>query len=332
MTPPKLSVDSSGRVIGSNVTWNSPWPCSNGDNGGMSVPHGIVGVVEHTMVGNLLGTIELFNDSSYQASAHFGIDQSGNIHQFGPITGWKAWAQEAGNESWYSIEHADDGNPGNPLTSAQMNASAQLVELLSRIGVFPLQVTNSTGTEGYGVHYMGGAAWGGHSCPQEEDGEGPRANQRYEIIDIAKAIRSGAPAPKVSAWECMGQKSLHDLAAQLANEASTILRLTAEHSPGAVYTTNMANYINGVLASDTVKVPEGVELWLGNEWFISTGHQTLQGIALGRGLHPAGIIQSTAEHSPSAIFAGDMASYLNGVFSRSSTHIPKGIHVYYYSG
>lgn len=193
MTPPKYSVDSDGRLHGANVTWNDPWPTPNGNPGGMAVPSGVQGVIMHTMVGNSPGTISEFNNPGAEASAHFAIDQDGNVHQFGPVNGWMSWAQENGNPTWYSIEHADNGDPGNPLTQAQMNASAQVVEALSRVGNFPLQITNSTGGQGYGVHNMGGQAWGGHSCPQEPDGSGPRAGQRTQIIQIAKAIRTGAP-------------------------------------------------------------------------------------------------------------------------------------------
>lgn len=193
MTPPKYSVDSDGRLHGANVTWNDPWPTPNGNPGGMAVPSGVQGVIMHTMVGNSPGTISEFNNPSAEASAHFAIDQDGNVHQFGPVNGWMSWAQENGNPTWYSIEHADNGDPGNPLTQAQMNASAQVVEALSRVGNFPLQITNSTGGQGYGVHNMGGAAWGGHSCPQNPNGSGPRAGQRTQIIQIAKAIRTGAP-------------------------------------------------------------------------------------------------------------------------------------------
>ena len=193
-TPPKLGY-SNGKLSGANVTLNDPWPTPNGDLGGMAVPGGIQGVIMHTMVGNLPGTIAVFNEPSFQASAHFGIDQEGNIHQFGPVNGWKAWAEVAGNASWYSIEHADNGDPSNPLTAAQLDASAQVVEVLSRpdVGNFPLQVTNSVTGEGYGTHCMGGAAWGGHSCPQNPDGSGPRSGQRAAVIAIAQAIRTGVP-------------------------------------------------------------------------------------------------------------------------------------------
>jgi hypothetical protein len=168
-------------------------------NWGMAVPSGVMGVVMHTMVGNLPGTDELFMNSTREASAHFGIGQDGTTIQWVSIRGGIAWHAVNANPNWYGIEHADNGNPGNALTEAQIDASAQLVELLSRstVGRFALQVSNSTGTEGYGVHYMGGTAWGGHSCPQLANGSGPRAGQRAEIIRRAKIIRQHGqyPAP-----------------------------------------------------------------------------------------------------------------------------------------
>ena len=130
--------------------------------------------------------------------------QDGAVVQMGPIgKGWIAWAEAAGNEAWYSIEHADHGDPAHPLTAAQITASAQLVEVLSRFAGFPLQVSNSTDVKGYGWHGMGGEAWGDHlSCPGDV-----RKAQRGRIVELAAAIRSGpkpaapaaAPAPKTKA-------------------------------------------------------------------------------------------------------------------------------------
>ena len=195
-TPVKLTVDGDGRVHGANVAHNAPFPTKSGVPDGMVVPAGVQGVVMHTMEGNLPGTITTFNDQTPpRKSAHFGVDQDGNIHQFGPVNGWESWAQGAGNPSWYSIEFADDRNPRNPLTSAQVNAGAQLLELLSRpeVGRFKLQVSDSTDTEGFGWHGMGGVGWGDHpDCPGEV-----RKAQREDIIDLAKVIRIGMlPGPR----------------------------------------------------------------------------------------------------------------------------------------
>jgi hypothetical protein len=184
-----MTIQADGRLAGpASISYNDPFPCVNGSWGSGAMN----GVVMHTMVGSLPGTIAVFNEASYQASAHFGIDQTGQIHQFGPIgKGWIAWAQVAGNLAWYSIEHADDGDTGNPLTADQIAASAQVVEALSAFAGFPLQLTDSVNGRGYGTHVMGGAAWGGHTCP----GPGPRAGQRQEIIDLAKQIRDQSPQP-----------------------------------------------------------------------------------------------------------------------------------------
>ncbi len=202
--PGQLHVCSDGRVAGSaTLEYNNPFPCANGSWGSGAMQ----GVVMHTMVGNLPGTIQVFNEASYQASAHFGIDQHGHIHQFGPIgKGWIAWAQMAGNQAWYSIEHADNGDTHNPLTDAQITASAQLVEVLSGFAGFPLQVTDGVNGRGYGVHNMGGAAWGGHTCP----GPGPRAGQRKAIIELAKQIRHHHGTPTTWQAKALAQATALD--------------------------------------------------------------------------------------------------------------------------
>jgi N-acetylmuramoyl-L-alanine amidase-like protein len=183
----KLHFGNEGRLRGRpGITYNDPWPCPNG-SWGSGAMHG---VVMHTMVGNLPGTVKVFSDPSFQASAHFGVDQEGNIHQFGPIgKGWVAWAQMAGNDAWYSIEHADDGDPNNPLTDAQMWASAEIVEALSAFAGFPLQEANKPEEQGYGVHYMGGEHWGGHTCPDLPPHH-VRSAQRPEILRRAQSLRT----------------------------------------------------------------------------------------------------------------------------------------------
>jgi hypothetical protein len=190
MTAGQLQVGAGGKVTGpATIEYNNPFPCVNGTPGGGS--SSMMGVVMHTMVGNLPGTITVFNESGFEASAFFGVDQNGKIHQFGPIgQNWEAWAQVSGNSNWYSIEFADDGNPNNPLTAAQLTAGAQLVELLSRFAGFPLQITNSVSTPGLGVHSMGGASWGGHTCPDSPPSH-VRSGQRAAMLSQANDIRSG---------------------------------------------------------------------------------------------------------------------------------------------
>jgi hypothetical protein len=232
-TPGRLQVAADGRVTGpASITYNSPFPVSNGSWGSGAIR----GVVEHTMVGNLPGTIAWFNNAASEVSAHFGIDQDGGIHQFGPIgKGWVAWAEMAGNLAWYSIEHADDGNPENPLTDPQITASAQLLEVLSRFAGFPLQVTDSIDGRGYGTHVMGGEAWGGHTCP----GPGPRAGQRFAITELARAIRAGTA---VSTYTTSGRESLVEVGLEYKAAPSAILRATAVHD--GLFAPALASYID----------------------------------------------------------------------------------------
>jgi hypothetical protein len=254
-TPGRLHVDSAGRVRGAaNIEYNQPFPTPSGEFGSGKIS----GVIMHTMVGNLPGTIAAFNDQTPpRKSAHFGIAQSGLIHQFGPIgKGWIAWAQAGGNDGWYSIEHADDGSTGNPLTESQIEASAQLLECLSAFADFPLRVTNSVDGTGYGTHVMGGIAWGGHTCP----GPGPRAGQRDGIVALAKKIRTGGVT--LDEHTTGGELSLADFAAAESTAPSTILRQTAIVT--GVYQDDLADYVNGIMRGTTgadTPMPAGIKLY-----------------------------------------------------------------------
>lgn len=260
--PGKLRVDTaSGHVTGpAAIRYNSPWPCPNGSWGSGAM----MGVLMHTMVGDLPGTVSWFNNPQAQASAHFGIAENGEIWQFGPVgKGWMAWHAAAANLAWYGIEHADGGYPNRLLTPAQITASAQLVECLSAFAGFPLHVSDSPSVQGYGWHGMGGDAFGGHpDCPGDV-----RKAQRGEIIALAVAIRQGTqPAPpSVREWTTAGQDSLPQLAAASHTDVATILRLTAQHNPGATFPPPVASYLDGVFAGaiDPRKpAPAGLTLYL----------------------------------------------------------------------
>ena len=253
--PGRLEVDAgTGKVTGpAKISYNVPFPTRNGGYGSGSM----MGVVMHTMVGNLPGTVSWFNQAASSASAHFGIAQDGEIWQFGPIgKGWVAWAEAAGNPAWYSIEHADDQKPAIPLTAEQVDASAQLVEVLSRFAGFPLQVSDSTDVKGYGTHSMGGDAWGGHlQCP------GPvRAAQREAILELAKQIRAGqAPQgkTKVHHWRCLGHWSLAAEAVQHGTTPETMLALAQES--GHKYGPAMERYIKA--GNFSANLPPGTMLY-----------------------------------------------------------------------
>jgi N-acetylmuramoyl-L-alanine amidase len=292
------------------------------------------GMVQHTEVGFRLGTVATFMNPDTQVSAFFSVGENGTAHQYLPVgRGFVAFAEAAGNPFWYSCECEDMTDPSTPMTPAQMRAFAQILEACSARDGFPLQITDDVNGTGLITHGDGGQAWGGHiDCP------GPvRKAQRPQIIALAKAIRNGetAPTSTLAVWTTMGQKSLNDLAAQsLHNGVSTVLRLTAEHSPDGLYPPQMATYLNGVFAADTASVPAGAILYHPKADgtivdFKSDGDQTLQALSGTWHCQCSAIVRATAEHSPGAVFSGAMASYLDGVFSRSATHIPSGIQLYY---
>jgi hypothetical protein len=145
----------------------------------------------------------------------------------------------------------------------------------------------------------------------------------------------GEPKPPTM-YPCEGHKSLEGLSQQLNNAPSTMLRLTAEHSPGGKFYSGIAGYLNGVFAADRVNVPQYVDVYYPTspsdptpERFHSHGDQTLQGLANSFGCKPAEIVQYTAENSPDKVFSKGMADYLNAVFARSTTHVPSGTHLFY---
>lgn len=150
------------------------------------------GVVFHTEAGFEQGTVQTFLDASTQVSAFFSISQSGACHQYLPVgRGLSAWSQAAGNDAFRGIEDEDRTDPSVPLTPAQMQTFAQILEACSAYDGFPLQVTDSPSGTGLILHSDGGSAWGGHgSCP------GPvRAAQRPAILALAKQIRAGGNTP-----------------------------------------------------------------------------------------------------------------------------------------
>ena len=212
----KLTVEADGRVTGPvSIQYNSPWPCRNGYSSGFA-SHAS-GVVIHTEQGSEQGTISWFNNPAAQASAWFAVGLDGAIWQFAPVgSGWCSWAQADGNETWYSIEDADNGDPSVPFSPAQVQSIAMLIEVLSRHDGFPLAVASDPFTErGVTLHSEGGQAFGGHlQCPGSV-----RGAQRPQIIALAMAIR----ADPVPAWQ------------EAIMNALPTLQQGAADKPGSVY-------------------------------------------------------------------------------------------------
>lgn len=135
-----------------------------------------LGVILHVVVGNGSPYATFANaPAGSRRFSHFWISKNGVVEQYAE-TSRKSWAQAAGNGTYWSVE--TEGFPSEPLTAAQITAFGRLAAWL---GVAP-QIASTPGQRGIGTHYMGGAAWGGHTCPDPVAGAGPRSRQRGAII------------------------------------------------------------------------------------------------------------------------------------------------------
>lgn len=119
--------------------------------------------------------------------SHGWVAKDGSAEQYTTLD-MKSWAQAGGNGLYWSFE--TEGYPDEPLTPAQIRRLAQWHDFLGVPDVLALQ----PGQRGIGTHYMGGAAWGGHSCPDQvgHEGKGPRSHQRADILATAQAFRARA--------------------------------------------------------------------------------------------------------------------------------------------
>lgn len=87
----------------------------------------------HIMVGYLAGTDSTFANQSSQASAHYGIGATGEIHQYvSEANGSYSDANYASNCSTISIEHEGGMADGAVCTQACIDASARLCADIAR--------------------------------------------------------------------------------------------------------------------------------------------------------------------------------------------------------
>lgn len=142
-----------------------------------------LGVILHVNVDEA-GTPDSFWGSGNAGSVcpNFQVYKDGSIHQMLPLN-WQPWCQVDGNFNYAAVETA--GMPGEPLTDAQVAAVGRICRAYHDLFSMPLKVANAPGDAGLGTHAMGGAAWGGHSCPGDI-----RTAQRAAILAAAQP-----PAP-----------------------------------------------------------------------------------------------------------------------------------------
>jgi hypothetical protein len=147
------------------------------------------GLIAHVQEGDgsLFG---LFDDPSSQVSSHLWLSKGGAWEQYVDLAD-KAWAEAAGNPYWISVEC--EGFDTEDYTAIQVQRLGELYAWgMTQFG-WPAEITDSVDGYGLGTHRMGGAAWGGHSCPGDI-----RANRRGDILSVALAIHGGGPTPAPS--------------------------------------------------------------------------------------------------------------------------------------
>lgn len=147
----------------------------------------VYGLVVHIMEGTLEGSRSWFNNPDSQASSHFGTDRDGALEQW-IDTKDRAWAQAQGNRTWISVEN--EGKVPQALTKEQLEKVAQVFAWIVRTYKVPYQVSHSPTVKGLGYHRMGGAAWGGHSCPGDAI-----IKQLQSIVERAKTINGVGVKP-----------------------------------------------------------------------------------------------------------------------------------------
>lgn len=95
--------------------------------------YGVTHITLHIMVGYLAGTDSTFANSDSQASAHYGIGSTGEIHQYvSERDGSYSDANYISNCSTISIEHEGGMSDGAVCTQACIDASARLCADIAR--------------------------------------------------------------------------------------------------------------------------------------------------------------------------------------------------------
>jgi hypothetical protein len=120
-----------------------------------------------------------------QVTPNIQVNNDGTGFQMLPLN-WEPWTQRDGNGWGFSIEC--QGIPNEPMPVPMVRTIAHIMYDANKLLQIPFVLTDDVNKPGFGVHYMGGAAWGGHPCP------GPlRAAQRVTILNLAKVWNQPVP-------------------------------------------------------------------------------------------------------------------------------------------
>ncbi len=105
-------------------------------------------IVVHIMEGSLTGTDAWFQDPASKVSAHYGIGQNGEVHQYvdDSDTAWHAGRRyratwdliKNANPNYYTIGIEHEGRDGDPWADSMYQASGELIHSISLRWNIPL--------------------------------------------------------------------------------------------------------------------------------------------------------------------------------------------------
>ena len=136
-------------------------------------------------------------------------------------------------------------------------------------------------------------------------------------------------------WTSNGEYTFADLLKWHEVESSTVLRMTAHYNTGNVYDPHFEWFINQQLWGP---LPEGITIYYpsGNgvaTWVSDSHHYELKTIADTNKTDVATLLRLTAIHSPDALYAPNMAAYINSCsWEGGGGYLPAGSHVWFPAG
>jgi len=202
-----------------------------------------LGYIPHVPVSN--GSLFAFFNRLVSPNRKFStawIAKDGHAEQYQSLD-MKPWAQAAGNGQYHAFEV--EGYPNEPYTPAQINTLAVWHNFLGT----PDVLANTPGQRGIGTHYMGGAAWGGHTCPDPVAGAGPRSRQRQAIIARAQALRTHTPTPEVPVNQADADLFVHTLLTTNLGSTGPNVAVALQHASAVSSGPTLAAIVAAVVAA-----------------------------------------------------------------------------------
>lgn len=177
-------------------------------------------------------------------------------------------ADPADVPGWYERQRA--GGAARPCLYADASAMQAGIVPLIRSGAIARPLVRLWSAHYAGEHICGPLTCGAVSIAMDgtqwtDRAMGRSLDQSLLLADFFGAAPASPAKAAVTRWLTAGDDSLAALASAHGTTPATILRLTAEHSPGAVFPANVAQLVDG-LCTGTVShaepMPAGLALFL----------------------------------------------------------------------